>query len=167
MLEAGALDVEVLEVGNTPDDEELMDDVGVVPGGARVALGDIELDEDAGLVLGDDGVALDVVREVEEVVLEADCVKEGLNNDGFALDVVRAVEDARLEADGVELGLGDDEAALDAVEEAEEVEPEVDCAKAGLAMERARRKIIPALMLAMVKVKDSKRYKHSRILYKM
>ena len=102
MLEAGALDVEVLEVGSTPDDE---DDVGVVPGGERIALGDIELDEDAGLVLGDDGVALDVVREVEEVVLEADCVKEGLKDNGFALDVVRAVEDARLEADGVELGL--------------------------------------------------------------
>lgn len=163
MLEAGALDVEVLEVGSTPDDE---DDVGEVPGGERIALGDIELDEDAGLVLGDDGVALDVVREVEEVVLEADCVKEGLNNDGFALDV-RAVEDARLEADGVELGLGDDEAALDAVGEVEEVEPEVDCAKAGLAMERARRKTIPALMLAMVKVKDFKRYKRSRILHKM
>ena len=99
MLEAGALDVDILGVENTPDDEELTDDVGVVPDSERIALGDIELDEDAGLVLGDDGVALDVVREVEEVELEADCVKEGLNNNGFPLDVVRAVVEARLEAD--------------------------------------------------------------------
>ena len=163
----------------------------MVPDGERIALGDIELDEDGVLVLGDDGVALDVVREVEEVELEADCVKEGLNKYGFVLDVIRAVVEARLEADCVKLGLGGDEVALDAVGEVEEVKleadcvrvglgdagvaldvvredeedkPEVDCAKAGLDIERARRKMIPALMLAMVKVKD---FKRSRILHKM
>ena len=195
MLEAGAMDdVAILEVGGMLDDEELADDVGVFPDVERVALGDIKMDDDAGLVLGDNGVALDVVREVEEVKLDADCVKEGLDDNGVVLEVVREVEDIKLEADSVkvgpsddkvaldvareveevkleadcvEAGLGDDELALDAVGEAEEVKLEVDCAKAGLAIKRARKAMIPSFMLAMAEVNDVKRYKRSRILHKM